>query len=114
MTTLKWEFYQDAGGEWRWRATASNGEIVGTSHEGYKNKEDCEANAHLLGNESGLQKFIHKFQHHTLKWEFYKDAKTEHRWRVTSPNGEIVGASNEGYKNKADCETNARHFGYKG
>lgn len=41
----KWEFYEDADGDWRWRRTASNGKIVGASTEGYKNKADCEANA---------------------------------------------------------------------
>ena len=41
----KWEFYEDKGGEWRWRRTASNGNIVGASTEGYANKSDCEDNA---------------------------------------------------------------------
>ena len=41
----KWEIYEDAKGEWRWRRTARNGEIVGSSNEGYKNKSDCKANA---------------------------------------------------------------------
>jgi len=41
----KWEFYQDKAGEWRWRRTASNGEIVGAATEGYENYSSCEANA---------------------------------------------------------------------
>lgn len=36
-------------GEWRWRATSGNGKIVGASSEGFKNKTDCEANLHALG-----------------------------------------------------------------
>lgn len=40
-----WYFYKDSAGEWRWRRTASNGEIVGGSSEGYHNKSDCKANA---------------------------------------------------------------------
>ena len=32
-----------------------------------------------------------------MKTEFYKDKKGEHRWRVKSPNGKIVGASSEGF-----------------
>ena len=31
----------------------------------------------------------------------------------TAPNGKIVGASAEGYKNKADCIANAKRNGYK-
>lgn len=45
------------------------------------------------------------------KWEFYKDAEDKWRWRRTAPNGNIVGASTEGYANKADCEGNARRNG---
>jgi len=45
-------------------------------------------------------------------WEFYKDAKGEWRWRRTSANGKIVGASTEGYKNKIDCIENAKRHGF--
>ncbi len=45
----KWEFYKDSADEWRWRRTASNGEIVGKAHEGYVNKADCIANAERSG-----------------------------------------------------------------
>ena len=49
----KWEFYKDKADEWRWRRTASNGEIVGASTEGYHNLEDCLENAERSGYESG-------------------------------------------------------------
>ena len=48
------------------------------------------------------------------KWEFYKDAENKWRWRRTAPNGNIVGASTEGYMNRADCVGNARRNGWKG
>ncbi len=44
-----WEIYKDRAGEWRWTRTASNGKIVGSSSEGYKNKADCIANAQRNG-----------------------------------------------------------------
>jgi outer membrane protein OmpA-like peptidoglycan-associated protein len=47
------------------------------------------------------------------KWEYYKDTEHKWRWRRTSPNGNIVGASTEGYTNKADCEGNARRNGWE-
>ncbi|MFD2256737.1 DUF1508 domain-containing protein [Luteolibacter algae] len=47
-------------------------------------------------------------------WSFYLDQKHEWRWRRTAANGEIVGASSEGYQNKADCESNANRHGYGG
>ena len=37
------EFYQDASGQWRWRAVAPNGKIVADSSESYVNRADCEA-----------------------------------------------------------------------
>jgi len=48
------------------------------------------------------------------KWEFYKDHENKWRWRRTAPNGNIVGATTEGYVNKADCEGNARRNGWDG
>jgi len=45
-------------------------------------------------------------------WEVYKDAEEHWRWRRTAPNGNIVGASSQGYTNKADCEGNARRNGW--
>jgi uncharacterized protein YegP (UPF0339 family) len=44
-----WEIYKDVAGYWRWRRTASNGRIVGSSSEGYVNKADCIANAQRNG-----------------------------------------------------------------
>ena len=44
-----WEIYSDRAGEWRWRRTAKNGNIVGAAAEGYVNKSDCIANAKRNG-----------------------------------------------------------------
>lgn len=44
-------------------------------------------------------------------WEFYVDSAGEWRWRLVAPNGEIIGASTEGYKNEADCKANAARLG---
>ncbi|MGB2867646.1 MAG: OmpA family protein [Bacteroidota bacterium] len=41
----KWEFYKDIGDQWRWRRTAPDGSIVGTSTGSYVNKSECEENA---------------------------------------------------------------------
>ncbi|MHA1164451.1 MAG: YegP family protein [Alphaproteobacteria bacterium] len=105
----KWEIYQDKAGEYRWRRTASNGNIVGSATEGYAGKSDCVANAErhgMDGNPKGLGG--------KDKWEFYTDKKDEHRWRRTASNGEKVGGSSEGYSSKSDCEANAKRNGYSG
>lgn len=41
----KWEIYKDKRGEFRWRRTATNGEVTGASSESYKAKADAESNA---------------------------------------------------------------------
>jgi hypothetical protein len=33
--------------------------------------------------------------------------RNDHRWRRIAPNGEIVGASTEGYRHMIDCKKNA-------
>lgn len=45
----KWEFYKDAKGSWRWRRTSENHKIVGSSTQGYVNKQDCIENAKRNG-----------------------------------------------------------------
>ena len=37
-----------------------------------------------------------------VKTEYYEDKKGEWRWRKKASNGEIIGASSEGYVNKKD------------
>lgn len=49
---MRFETYQDAAGEWRWRAIAINGNIVANSGEGYKNRVDCEA---MIDRFKGIQ-----------------------------------------------------------
>jgi len=48
------------------------------------------------------------------KFEVYKDKRGEWRWRRQASNGNIVGASSEGYKSKKDAEANAGRQGYRG
>lgn len=103
MVEDKWEIYQDNKSEWRWRRMAPNGNIVGASTQGYANKTDSEDNARHYGFEG-------QFKPHG-KWEFYEDNKGEWRWRHTADNGNIIGASSEGYDKKPDCVANAKRHG---
>ena len=38
---MKYEVYEDAKKEHRWRLKASNGQVIATSGQGYKAKADC-------------------------------------------------------------------------
>ena len=44
------------------------------------------------------------------KWEIYQST-TGWRWRRIARNGDITGASTQGYSNKADCISNAQRNG---
>ena len=102
-----WEVYQDKREEFRWRRRASNGNIVGSSSEGYAKRPACNANADRHGR-NGNPKGLGKED----SWEFYKDKSGEHRWRRRAKNNEIVGSSSEGYKSKKSATSNAARNGY--
>lgn len=101
MADYKLDIYKDKRGEFRWRRTAINGEIVGASSESYKAKKDCEANAN---RDTSVD-----------KWEFYKDKRGQSRWRAFSTaNKKQVGRSTEAFASPAACKNNARINGWKG
>lgn len=104
----KWLIYQDQLNEWRWRRSATNGEIIGDSSEGYKNRSDCEGNAnrHGYGGCSAIGYYD--------TWEFWADTNGKHRWKRHASNGVQVGASSQGYSTKSYCEDNARLHCYHG
>ena len=43
---MKFEYYKDDNSEWRWRLRHTNGNILGDSSEGYKNKDDMTSILH--------------------------------------------------------------------
>ncbi len=102
----KWEVYQDKRGEHRWRRKATNGQITGASCEGYVKRADCAANAQRHGMDGNSKELGSKD-----KWDVYQDKRGEWRWRRKATNGEITGASSEGYKAKGDCTANAERNG---
>lgn len=101
MADYKLDIYKDKRGEYRWRRTAINGEIVGAASESYASRKDCEANAN---RDTAAD-----------KWEFYKDKRGGHRWRCFSTiNKKQVGKATEAFSSRKNAENNARINGYKG
>lgn len=92
---MKFELYADKAGEFRWRLKAANGAILATGGQGYKAKADAQHGIELV-QKSGTDD--------RMKYEFYEDAKKEHRWHLKAANGQVVASSSEGYKAKADAE----------
>lgn len=93
--TLKFEVYADKAGEFRWRLKAANGETLATGGQGYKAKADARHGVGLVQKSAADDK---------MTYEVYEDAKKEQRWRLKAANGQVVAASSEGYKAKADAE----------
>lgn len=101
-----WEMYKDKRQEHRWRRRSANGNIVGSSCEGYTKKSDCLKNAQrhgMDGNPDALGA--------TDRWEVYKDKRNEFRWRRIAKNRAVTGASSQSYKAKKDAEANAKRNG---
>jgi len=90
---LKFEIYPDAAKEFRWRLKAANGAILATAGQGYRAKAACQKGVERIKANLG-----------NLTFEVYEDKAKEHRWRLKAPNGQVVAASSEGYKAKADCQ----------
>jgi uncharacterized protein YegP (UPF0339 family) len=91
---LKFEVYQDAKEQYRWRLKAANGKVLATPGQGYKAKRDCLNGVERIKNDATTK----------LKFEVYEDKKMEHRFRIKAANGQVIGASSESYKAKADAE----------
>jgi uncharacterized protein YegP (UPF0339 family) len=90
---LKFEIYQDAAKEYRWRLKGSDDKLLATAGQGYSAKADCRKGVDRMINNLDKQEF-----------EVYQDKGKEFRWRLKASNGQIVAASSSGYPTKVDCE----------
>jgi uncharacterized protein YegP (UPF0339 family) len=92
---LKFEITRDAAKEFRWRLKAANNKILATSGQGYKAKADCL---------NGIKRIQKDADSGKIKFELYKDKAMEFRWRLKASNGQIIGASSDGYKAERDAD----------
>jgi uncharacterized protein YegP (UPF0339 family) len=90
---LKFEIYEDAAKEHRWRLKAANGKIIATGGQGYKAKADAK------GAVEKIVKDVNQY-----KFEVYQDKSEQFRWRLLASNGQTVAASSEGYAERRDSE----------
>jgi uncharacterized protein YegP (UPF0339 family) len=91
---LTFEMYPDRSNEHRWRLLASNGQIIATSGQGYKDKRDCKNAIERIKKDAATK----------LKFETYEDNAKQHRWRLLASNGQTIATSGQGYKDRRDCE----------
>ena len=92
----RFETYEDAAGENRWRLVHENGNVLADSGEGYTRRH---------GAGRGLAALRERADE--LEFEVYEDRRGEHRWRASSANDEIVADSGEGYADGSEAEAAA-------
>jgi uncharacterized protein YegP (UPF0339 family) len=92
---MRFEWYKDKAGEFRWRLEAANGEKMATAGESYKALADAKNSIELLQKAATDPK---------ANFEVYEDEKKEHRWRLKAANNKVVAVASEGYKEKAGAE----------
>lgn len=49
---MKFVYYKDVVGEWRWNLVSSNGNIIADSGQGYKSKQSCLEGISLVQSEA--------------------------------------------------------------
>ena len=106
-TVANWEMYQNDAGEYRWRVTDTEGNIMGNAQEGYTAEASCLKNAHRFGYEGEFSSPTDQ------KWEFYNGTSGDFRWRAYHNNGEVIAAAHKGYKTAEEAMANAVFFGYE-
>jgi uncharacterized protein YegP (UPF0339 family) len=92
--SLTFEIYRDQKEGHRWRLKATNGQIIATSGQGYKDKRDCKNAIDRIKKDAATR----------LKFETYQDKAKAYRWRLKATNGQIIATSGQGYKDPRSCE----------
>jgi uncharacterized protein YegP (UPF0339 family) len=92
--SLTFETFKDQKEGHRWRLKSSNGQVIATSGQGYKDIRDCKNGIDRIKKDAATK----------LKFETYEDKAKEYRWRLKATNGQIIATSGQGYKEKRSCE----------
>ena len=92
---FKFEVFQDAGKDFRWRLKNADGKVVASPGQGYSSKKYCE---------ESVEKFKNNVSSDKVKIEYYEDNGKKTRWRMLASNGQTVASSMFGYETKADAE----------
>jgi len=92
---FKFEVFQDAKKEYRWRLKNADGKVVATPGQGYQSKKYCEEAVEKMKTNANSDK---------VKVEYYDDAGKQSRWRIIASNGQTTASSAFGYATKAECE----------
>ena len=97
----RFEVYEDNRGEYRWRLTAANNEVIATSGEGYTDRgaaeEAVERIQEYAPDADALDVGFAAF-------EVYEDAAEQWRWRLRHRNGNLIADGGEGYSERTAAQ----------
>ncbi|MFC7141852.1 HVO_2922 family protein [Halosimplex aquaticum] len=117
----RFELYEDAAEQWRWRLRHRNGNVVADSGEGYTRKHNAQkgmqsvrrnalgAETLLFEREAELPDEEADFepveeQESQAAFEVEEDSAGEYRFRLRHENGNILGDGGEGYSSRSNAK----------
>ncbi|ELZ20821.1 hypothetical protein C475_19518 [Halosimplex carlsbadense 2-9-1] len=109
VSKARFERYEDADDQWRWRLVHDNGNIIADSGEGYTAKqsvtqglESVKTNAAdaVVVDQSNDDGHEPDEPGSDATFELYEDNEGKWRWRLAHDNGEIIADGGQGYSSK--------------
>jgi uncharacterized protein YegP (UPF0339 family) len=115
----RFELFEDAAEEWRWRLVHRNGNVIADSGEGYTRKHNAQngmqsvrrnalgATTLLVEREADATDEAEAFEppedgESRATFEVYEDNAGEHRFRLRHDNGNIIADGGEGYASRSN------------
>ncbi len=90
--------YEDTAGEYRWRLTASNNNIIADGGEGYSTRSNA---LRAVDRITEVAPDARRLDFGRPHYEVYEDQAGKHRWRLLAENGQIIARSSQGYSDKS-------------
>ena len=113
------QLYEDKADEWRWRLVHQNSNIVATGSEGYASDRNARRGMRSVRrNALGADVIWNRTEpdpepepdvvaeESKATFELYRDAESEHRWRLRHDNGEIIAVVARGFASESNARDN--------
>ncbi len=101
------ELFRDRADEHRWRLRHDNGNIIGSSGEGYSSKQKAKQGMESVRKNlpgASVVEITRPEDAAQATFEVYEDNAGEHRWRLRHDNSNIIADSGEGYADRSGVE----------
>ena len=97
----EFEVYEDNAGEYRWRLTHQNGNIIADCGEGYASESGAKD---AVERTTEYAPEAHVLNVGSAAFEIYEDTEGKWRWRLRHRNGQILADSGQGYASRGGAE----------